>query len=128
MVSRRVLFVCPRGAGRSPLAAALWNSVGGRARSAGTRPAPELYPQAAVALREVGLDPPAERPRKVSGADLDWADVVVAIGCRDELDACETPVLEWTLPEADWERLEDVRRQRSEIAERIADLRRWCSA
>jgi protein-tyrosine-phosphatase len=106
------------------LAAALWRLEGGQARSAATRPAAAVYPQAALALREVGLEPATEQPSKLSRADLEWADVVVAIDCRDELDPCDVPVLEWTLPDVNWERLEDVRRQRAEIARRIAELKR----
>jgi protein-tyrosine-phosphatase len=123
VVSQRVLFVCPRGAGRSVLAAALWRSVGGQARAAGTRPATAVYPLAALVLQEVGLEPASEPPRKVSRADLEWAELVVAIDCRGELDPAEMPVLEWALPDVDWEDPEAVRRQRSEIARRIAELK-----
>jgi glutathione S-transferase len=74
-------------------------------------------------LQEVGLEPASEPPRKVSRADLEWAELVVAIDCRGELDPAEMPVLEWALPDVDWEDPEAVRRQRSEIARRIAELK-----
>ena len=79
---------------------------------------------ATLALREVGLEPVTKPPRKISRADLAWAELVVAIDCRDELNPCDVPVLEWTLPDVSWERLEYVRRQRSEIGRRIAELKR----
>ncbi|MFZ0217877.1 MAG: heat-shock protein HtpX, partial [Candidatus Dormiibacterota bacterium] len=52
-----VLFVCLQNAGRSQISEAFFNArAGGRrsARSAGTRPAEQVHPVVAQAMREVG--------------------------------------------------------------------------
>jgi arsenate reductase len=48
-----VLFVCVQNAGRSQMAQALYEQLGGAARSAGSKPAAEVHPVVADALREV---------------------------------------------------------------------------
>jgi protein-tyrosine-phosphatase len=122
MVTPRVVFVCRRGAGRAPLALWLWRSVGGEGQAAGSDPAPATYPLVEASLRELGLEVDLERPRRLSPADLRWADLVVAMGARDEAVLCGSDVLEWSLPDVDWEQIEDVRRQRDAIAARVAEL------
>jgi arsenate reductase len=120
----RVLFVCVENAGRSQLARALYERRGGEARSAGSRPADELYEAVVEALEEVDVDVSGRRPRALTREDVEWADVVVTMGCGD---AC--PVLpgkrylEWDLPDPAGLCLEEVRELRSVIEQRVARLR-----
>jgi len=122
----RAYFVCIGNAGRSQLAQALWERMGGEARSAGSRPERELHPEVVEVLREVGIDVSDRRPKRITKADAQWAEVVVTMGCGD--DAC--PVvpgkryLDWNLPDPIGRPVEEVRALRDDIERRLAELAR----
>ncbi len=120
---RRALFVCVRNAGRSQLAQALYERLGGEARSAGTAPGAELQEAVVEALEEIGIDVAGRTPRKLTQADVEWAGLVVTMGCGD---AC--PVLpgkeyvDWDLPDPVGMCLEEVRELRAVVEARVAEL------
>jgi arsenate reductase (thioredoxin) len=123
-VSRpRVLFVCVQNAGRSQIAQALYERRGGDARSAGSAPAERVHPEVVEVLREVGLEVGDRRPRGLSREDVEWAELVVTMGCGD---AC--PVLpgkryvDWNLPDPSGRPLDEVRPLRDEIDRRLGEL------
>jgi arsenate reductase (thioredoxin) len=98
-----VLFVCTHNAGRSQMAAALLQREAAgkvRVRSAGSQPADELNPAVVRAMAEIGIDISGEVPRRLTGDQVQAADVVITMGCGD---AC--PVypgkryLDWELPD-----------------------------
>jgi protein-tyrosine-phosphatase len=107
------------------MAQALYERLGGEARSAGSRPEHELHPEVVQALAEVGIDVSQRRPKAIETADVEWADVVVTMGCGD---AC--PVLpgkryvDWNLPDPSGRPLADVRALRDDIARRVEELAR----
>jgi arsenate reductase len=119
----RVLFVCVENAGRSQIAQALYEARGGEARSAGSRPAAEVHEAVVEALEEVGIDIGARVPRGLEQSDVEWAELVVTMGCGD---AC--PVLpgkryvEWNLPDPAGLCLTDAREIRDAIARRVEEL------
>jgi arsenate reductase (thioredoxin) len=119
----RVLFVCVENAGRSQIAQALYAAGGGDARSAGSRPAGELHPAVVEALDEVGIDVGDRVPRALGRDDVEWAELVVTMGCGD---AC--PLLpgkryvDWNLADPAGLCLDEVRELRNEIARRVAQL------
>jgi arsenate reductase len=121
----RILFVCVENAGRSQIAQALYERRGGEARSAGSQPAAELHEAVVEVLEEVGLDVSGRTPRALTHEDVEWADLVVTMGCGD---AC--PVLpgkdyvEWDLPDPVGLCLEEVRELRAVIEDRVASLPR----
>jgi arsenate reductase len=118
-----VLFVCIGNAGRSQMAQAFYERAGGRARSAGTRPEAEVHPPVVEVMREVGIDLEGRRPHKLSHEDVEWADLVVTMGCGD---AC--PVLpgkrylDWNLPDPAGMPSEVVRETRDEIIRLVSEL------
>jgi len=123
-VSRpRVLFVCVQNAGRSQIAQALYERRGGDARSAGSAPAERVHPEVVEVLREVGLEVGDRRPRGLSREDVEWAELVVTMGCGD---AC--PVLpgkryvDWNLPDPSGRPVEEVRALRDDIQRRVEEL------
>jgi arsenate reductase len=122
-VSPRVLFVCVQNAGRSQIAQALYERRGGDARSAGSAPAERVHPEVVEVLREVGLEVGDRRPRGLSREDVEWAELVVTMGCGD---AC--PVLpgkryvDWNLPDPSGRPLDEVRSLRDEIDRRLGEL------
>src|SRR3954469_22601290 len=119
----RVLFVCVQNAGRSQIAQALYEQRGGEARSAGSKPAEEIHPVVAEALEEIGVNASGRVPKPLSRADVEWADLVVTMGCGD---AC--PVipgkryLDWDLPDPVGLCLEEVRELRDVIDAKVAEL------
>ena len=119
----KVLFVCVENAGRSQIAQALYERRGGEARSAGSRPAGALHGAVVEALEEVGIDVSGRTPKALEREDVEWADLVVTMGCGD---AC--PVLpgkeyvDWDLPDPAGLCLEEVRELRAVIEQRVSSL------
>jgi arsenate reductase len=119
-----VYFVCVGNAGRSQMAEAFAKQAGHEARSAGSRPEAELHPIVIDAMRELGIDLSGRVPRGITQEDVEWADVVVTMGCGE--DAC--PVLpgkryvDWQIRDPIWRPIEDVRVIRDDIRGRVDSL------
>jgi len=122
-----VLFLCIGNAGRSQMAHAFLERLGGHeVRSAGSRAESRLHPEVVEAMAEIGYDISGCTPRQLQpDADAAWADVVVTMGCGD---VC--PVLpgksyvDWALEDPAGQPLARVRELRDEIRERVAALAR----
>jgi arsenate reductase len=122
----RVLFVCLHNAGRSQMSEALFAQAAAgvhEARSAGTTPAECVHPEVVEAMSELGIDLSSRRPRKLSRADAEWADVVVTMGCGDECPYIPgRRYLDWGLADPKGQSLEMVRATRDEIGRRVNTL------
>jgi arsenate reductase (thioredoxin) len=122
-----VLFLCIGNAGRSQMAHAFLERLGGHeVRSAGSRAEKQLHSTVAEAMGEIGYDLSGRVPRQLQpDEDAAWADVVVTMGCGD---VC--PVLpgksyvDWGLEDPAGQSLERVRELRDEIERRVRDLAR----
>jgi protein-tyrosine-phosphatase len=120
---KRAYFVCIGNAGRSQIAQALYEELGGEARSAGSRPETELHQAVVEAMEEIDADISDRRPKPITDEDVAWADVVVTMGCGD---AC--PVLpgkryvDWNIVDPAGLSLEEVREIRDDIARRVSEL------
>lgn len=123
----RVLFVCLQNAGRSQISQAIFERKAAdgrhRSRSAGTTPAGAIHPEVIEVLGEIGVDLAGKRPAGLTRDLVEWADVVVTMGCGD---ACPyipgKRYVEWNLVDPAGRPLEQVRRIRDEIAHRIDGL------
>ncbi len=121
---RKVLFVCVQNAGRSQIAQALYERAGGAARSAGTEPAARVHPEVVEAMREVGVELESRTPRALSREDVEWADLVVTMGCGDRCPYVPgKEYVDWELDDPAGKGLDEVRRIRDEIERRVASLR-----
>jgi arsenate reductase len=122
----RVLFVCLHNAGRSQMSEALFSrAAGGRheAESAGTTPAAHVHPEVVTVMRELGIDLAGRRPQLLTREAAERADVVVTMGCGDECPYIPGKrYLDWDLEDPKGRSLEDVRRTRDEIADRVQQL------
>jgi arsenate reductase (thioredoxin) len=120
------LFVCLHNAGRSQMSQALFDrAASGRhaSRSAGTTPAGRVHPEVLEAMDELGIDLAGRRPRKLSRADAEWADVVVTMGCGDECPYIPGKrYVDWDLPDPKGRPVDEVRATRDEIAARVESL------
>lgn len=123
---RTILFLCVHNAGRSQMAAAFAERLGGgrvRVRSAGSLPAERVHPTVVQAMAELGIDLSRATPAPIADEDVAAADVVVTMGCGD---AC--PVfpgkryLDWQVDDPAGRSLDEVRRIRDDIRRRVAAL------
>jgi arsenate reductase len=122
-----VLFACVRNAGRSQMAAAFFdhlaNPAKARACSAGTSPAPAVHEEVVVVMAEVGIDLRSARPRALTDELVNGAEWLITMGCRD---SCATPQrvkrADWELPDPDGQPIDEVRRTRDEILQRVRAL------
>lgn len=117
-----VLFVCVQNAGRSQMAEALFRQAAdGRheARSAGSAPAERVHPEVVEVMPELA----GRVPRGLDRRDVEWANLVVTMGCGD---AC--PVLpgkryvDWELEDPAGRSVGEVRAIRDEIERRVSAL------
>jgi arsenate reductase (thioredoxin) len=119
----RAYFVCIGNQGRSQMAQALYERLGGEARSAGSAPGREVHPEVVEVMRELGIDLSDRVPRPIDEDDVRWAEVVVTMGCGD---ACPVfpgkQYLDWDLPDPIGQPLEMVRELRDDIERRVTAL------
>lgn len=120
---KRALFVCIGNAGRSQMAQAFYEELGGEARSAGSHPESELHATVVDAMNEAGIDISSRRPKGFTDDDVRWADVVVTMGCGD---VCPffpgKQYVDWNLPDPVAMSPDEVRALRDDIRRRVVDL------
>ena len=127
MPPETVLFACVENAGRSQMAAALFNALAdpaaARAVSAGTEPAEQVHPAVEKVMRELGIELGDARPRRLTGDLVARADVLITMGCGE---ACPVvpgvPREDWPLPDPKDEPVERVREIREQIRVRVEAL------
>jgi arsenate reductase len=127
MAAHTVLFACVHNAGRSQMAAALFNALAdsdkARALSAGTSPGPAVHPEVAEVMREVGIDLSSATPRLLTGDLAGGVNLLVTMGCGEECPY--VPGLErrdWALADPKGRPLVEVRAIRDDIRARVALL------
>ena len=123
-----VLFVCVHNAGRSQMAAAFLQALGGDrvvVRSAGSAPADDLNPLVVEAMAEMGFDLRAAgaHPKRLDEAVVQASDVVVTMGCGDTFPIYPaTRYEDWALDDPAELGLDGVRAVRDEIRRRTEEL------
>lgn len=121
-----VLFVCRHDAGGSQLAAGWLRQLGGdsvEVRSAGSAPARQVDPAAAVAMWEVGIDITGQVPTLLRPATAAAADVIITIGYRSDLpDSPGGRHENWDLDDPAGLSVEAIRPIRDEIRNRVEQL------
>ncbi len=128
-----VLFACVHNAGRSQIAAALFNQYANtskaRAISAGTQPADRVHPEVIEVMRSRGIDLSAHRPQRLTPELAASADWLITMGCGDEC-----PVVPGTRRD-DWPIADPKGQPATAVAEvvdeiggrvrRLVDQQRW---
>ena len=125
----RVLFVCVHNSGRSQMAEAFFNHLAkdkAQAYSAGTQPADRVNPVVVEVMREVGIDISGNKPKALNMEMVEKADRMITMGCGAEAGAvCPASFIEtedWALEDPKGKTLEQVRKIRDEIKEKVAKL------
>ncbi len=126
---KTVLFACVHNAGRSQMAAALFNKLAdptkARAISAGTEPGPHVHPEVVAAMREVGVELASVTPQKLTDELAATSSLLVTMGCGE---AC--PVVpglrrvDWPLEDPKGKPIERVRQIRDDVRQRVSELLR----
>jgi arsenate reductase len=121
---RTVLFACVHNAGRSQMAAAIFNKLAdptkARAISAGTQPEVRVHREVVEVMRELGVDCQNMVPKRLTDDLAADANILVTMGCGE---AC--PVLpgverdDWPLDDPKGQTLERVRQIRDDVARRV---------
>jgi arsenate reductase len=124
---QRVIFACVHNAGRSQMAAKFFSELADPARaeavSAGTQPGDRVHPEVVDVMREVGLDVSGARPRRLTAELARSASLLITMGCGDECPY--VPGLrrdDWALQDPKGLPLDEVRRIRDEIRDRVSAL------
>jgi arsenate reductase len=95
-----------------------------QAFSAGTQPATQVDSTVIKAMKEVGVDLSARRPKALTPQMVDEADKVVTMGCGVEkvCPATWVPSEDWKLEDPEGKPIERVRKIRDEIKIRVQKL------
>jgi arsenate reductase len=122
-----VVFACIHNAGRSQMSAALFNLLAdpskARAISAGTNPGPRVHPEVQEAMMELDVDLAGIAPQRLTAALASGASFLITMGCGDECPVIPGAIREdWPLPDPKGRPIEDVRRIRDDIRERVAQF------
>jgi arsenate reductase len=93
------------------------------AQSSGTQPGKGVHPEVAEAMSEIGIEIADRVPRKLDSEQAEWADVVVTMGCGDECPYIPGKrYIDWDLEDPKGRPIEEVRRTRDEIENRVEAL------
>lgn len=132
---KTVLFACTHNAGRSQMAAALFNLAcdprKARALSAGTAPSDRVHPEVLTVMRELDCDLSAAVPQRLTEELAASVDLLVTMGCGENCPyVAGLEVLDWALPDPKGRPLDEVRETRDRIRSLVATLlgeRGWAS-
>jgi len=121
----RILFACVHNAGRSQMAAALFNQLAdpslAQAISAGTEPATQIHPEVLSVMREVGIELEGVTPQFLSADLASQANILVTMGCGESCPVVPGAKREdWNLPDPKGQPLGRVRQIRDEIREKVS--------
>jgi protein-tyrosine-phosphatase len=111
------------------MAEAFFNKLAGgkaQAYSAGTKPADEVNQTVVDAMKEVGIDISGNKPKLLTMDMVEKAERMITMGCGTEAEAvCPASFIEtedWALEDPKGKPLEQVRKIRDEIKERVIKL------
>jgi glycerol uptake facilitator-like aquaporin/protein-tyrosine-phosphatase len=126
--TKTYVFACVHNAGRSQMAAALFNlyaDTGCRALSAGTMPSERVHSEVVQVMSEIGIDLSSAKPQKLTDELAKEADVLITMGCGE---ACPfvpgLRIVDWAIPDPKGKPLEVVRQIRDTIHEQVRKLLR----
>ena len=126
---KTVVFVCVHNSGRSQMAEAFFNLLAkgnAKAISAGTQPTEKVNPVVTEVMKEVGIDISANKPKMLTFDMVEKAEKMITMGCGAEAGAvCPASFIEtedWTLEDPEGKPIEQVRKIRDEIKDRVIRL------
>lgn len=124
---KTVLFACVHNAGRSQMAAAMFNRLAdptkARAVSAGTNPGPAVHPEVVRVMNEVGVDLSAATTTRLTPELAGTANMLITMGCGDACPYVPGVVRDdWPLDDPKGKSTDIVRSIRDDILRRVESL------
>lgn len=125
---KRILFICVENAGRSQMAEGFFRKYapkGYEAISAGTKPIPEINPIAVEAMKEIGIDLSAQKPKILTNEIIKDSILNVSMGCMDETECPAVFMknsLDWNIEDPKGKSIEKVREIRDNIEQKVRQL------
>ena len=124
---KTVLFACVHNAGRSQMAAALFNSLAdptkAHAVSAGTNPGPKVHPEVVAVMNELGMDLSAAPTTRLTPELAGTASILITMGCGDECPYVPGVIRDdWPLEDPKGKSVDTVRSLREAIRHRVESL------
>jgi len=127
MSTATILFACVHNAGRSPMAAAFFNSMADPGKavavSAGTEPLAALYPAAVTVMQELGMDISGWEPKRLTEEMAAGAQMLITMGCGDDCPAAPgVPREDWPIEDPGDLPMDRVRRIQELLLTRVMRL------
>ncbi|RDJ31508.1 MAG: arsenate reductase ArsC [Crenarchaeota archaeon] len=127
-LSKKILFVCVENSGRSQMAEAFFKKYStGKflAISAGTHPADKVNPIVVQVMNEVGINLSGKTPTRISDSLINESIQTVNMGCMDKR-SCPAlfvdDTLDWGIDDPKGKTIDDVRKIRDEIENKVKEL------
>ena len=126
--SKKILFLCVENAGRSQMAEGFFRKYAPKDYepvSAGTKPTTEIYPIAAEAMKEIGIDLSKQKPKILTNEMIQDSILSVNMGCMDKT---ECPALfiknlvDWNIEDPKGKSLDQVRKIRDNIEQKVREI------
>lgn len=125
-MKKRVLFVCVENSFRSQIAESYFNKFapeGMVASSAGVRPAREVHPNAVKLMLEEGIDLSGKKPQLLTRDMQENIDVAVIVCGGGECPLVYAKhIEEWNMPDPAKMPIDEARKVRDAIKERVIEL------
>lgn len=124
---KKVLFICVQNSGRSQMAEAFFNHMANKKAigiSAGTSPAEQVNPTIVQVMEEIGISMKDHSPKLLTPEMFKDVDLAVTMGCGAE-GVCPASFVksdDWNIEDPKGKSLEEVRKIRDEIKERVTNL------
>jgi arsenate reductase len=122
---KTVLFICVHNSGRSQMAEAFFNQIAkGKARaiSAGSQPADRVNPVVVEAMREIGIDISRNKPKLLTLELMEGIEKAITMGCENACPVTTVETEDWDLPDPKDKPIEQVRKIRDDIKDRVNSL------
>ena len=122
-----VLFACVHNAGRSQIAAALFNRFANPSRahaiSAGTKPGPSVHPMVVEVMRDRGVELSGAQPRKLTDEVAHQAQWLITLGCGEDCPFVPgAKVEDWPVPDPKGKDRQAVEEIADELERRVRDF------
>ena len=122
---KTILFICLHNSGRSQMAEAFFNQMAQgmvKAISAGSQPADSVSPTVIKAMREIGIDISKNIPKLLTLEMMEGVDKAITMGCENSCPVTTVETEDWGLEEPQNKPIEQVRKIRDEIKDRVTNL------
>ncbi|MDX2108011.1 MAG: arsenate reductase ArsC [Candidatus Melainabacteria bacterium] len=124
---KKVIFACVHNAGRSQMAAALFNKYSDPSKavaiSAGTNPADKVHPGVLQSMKEIDIDLSNAKPQLLTQKLAEDAHLLVTMGCGESCpNVPGLKRLDWPLTDPKDKSLQEVAVIRSQIEANVKEL------